>query len=277
MNSEYYHKRLNNYIRLIGGSVNTLTVYRSNLDILLSKFPSPESVDLLELQEFAASFSNDNTRKNICVITRWLYNKVLNRNIQWFELPYPKKKNKIQPIYEHEEAMKIYSSITNEKQKAIFGLLVDCGLRISEPCGILISDCNSKERSIIIRSTKGGNDRTIYPSENVWRLIKVYWKEYEKKATDKYLFDGQNEGLPYTEESIRGFIKRHCKFTGVEYKKVHGFRRYLITWSIENDVDITAVADKVGHKGIGTIQKHYLIHSAKYLKSISSPLQNINL
>jgi integrase len=272
MNKEYYQKRMNYYLRMIGSkSISTHTVYHSNLDIILNRFPEPDKATLLEIQEFAYSFENDNTRKNICVIIRWLYNKVLGRNIQWFELPYSKRKQKVQPIYSHEEAMKILDATKSEKQKAILALIIDCGLRISEPCSIYISDCNSKERKIILRSTKGDSDRAIYPSQAVWDLIKSYWNGWWRKPTT-YLFEGGCAGGPYTTSSIRQFVRRSCKICGVEYKAVHSFRRYLITWSIENKVDITAVADKVGHKGINTIQKHYLIHSANYLRGIESPL-----
>lgn len=87
MEEGYYHKRLYNYLRLIGSeSVDTLTLYKNTLNVVLSNFPEPEKVDLLQIQEFALTFKNDNTRRNVCVLLRWLYNKVLDRKIQWFEL-----------------------------------------------------------------------------------------------------------------------------------------------------------------------------------------------
>lgn len=66
MNSEYYHKRLYNYLRLSGSvSLNTLTVYKSNLNLLLARFPEPEKADLIQLQEFALSFTNDKEFLNL--------------------------------------------------------------------------------------------------------------------------------------------------------------------------------------------------------------------
>lgn len=273
-NREYYKKRLYGYLKLIGSkSVSTLTVYESNLDVILNHFAEPEKATLLDIQEFACmpQFENDNTRKNICVMLRWLFNKVHNRNIQYHELPYPKKKRKAQPIYSHEEAIKILNATKNPKQKAMLALLIDCGLRISEPCSIYLKDCSIDQRKIILRSTKGDHDRAIYPSQYIWDLLQDYI-ETHYRTPKVYLFEGDKAGNPYTDSSIRQFVKRSCKQAGVEYKKVHAFRRYLITWSIQNGVDITAVADKVGHNGINTIQKHYLIHNDDYLRSINSPL-----
>ena len=106
----------------------------------------------------------------------------------------------------------------------------------------------------------------------MWDLIKVYWKAFKKNAKDKYLFDGQTTGEPYTAESVRGFIKMHCKHTGVEYKKVHSFRRYAITWQLEHGVPENVIAEKSGHTTTRTIEKHYAIHSRNYLRSVASPL-----
>lgn len=272
---DYLHKRLFNFCRLSGHSMeNTYQVYKSDLNLVLKKFPEPENVGLLAIQDFAASFKNEHTRKNICTRLLWVFNTVYNRNIKWFELPFPKKKIKVQPVYSFEEITKILGAITNEKAKAAIALMVDCGLRISEPCGILIADCNSKSHSITLRSAKGDNDRVIYPSTYVWELIKRYWKAWKKKATDKYLFDGHHpQDRHYTTSSVLQVIQRACIASGVVYKGSHAIRRFSITWSIENGVPAVVIAKKVGHKTVRTIENHYQIHSPAYMKNINSPLK----
>jgi len=269
---EIYEKNLWNYLRNIGSkSGNTWSVYRSNLYLILQRFPHPKDATLLELQSWAASIENDNTRKNVCVMIRWLFNKVLEWDIKWFELPYPKPKNKIQPVYERENILKVLNAIENVKQKACLALIIDQGLRVSEPCDILLTDCNSTNRSIVLRGAKGDSDRIVYPSQFVWDLIKKYQDEWHIKSI-KYLFEGQKIGNPYTPESIRETLKRYCGRTGVEYLGVHAIRRFTGTWWVENDVPLTVAAKNLGHKNTKTLEKHYIIHSPTYLKSIPSPL-----
>jgi len=270
---DYCHKRMFNYCRLNGFSkTNTWQVYRAILNQILAKFPEPENVGLIEIQDFASSFTNDNTRRNICIILRWLFNTVYNKNLDWKSLPYPPRKKKVQPVYLQDDILKVLNSINNEKQKAILALIIDCGLRVSEPCAILVADCNSKERKIILRSAKGDEDRIIYPSQFVWDLIKVYWNEWEKDKGDKYLFDGQTKGNPYTTGSIRGFLEMYCKIVGVKYLGVHAIRRFTGTWWIENKVPLTVAAEKMGHSTTRTLEKHYAIHSPTYLRDVVSPL-----
>lgn len=275
---DYCHKRLFNYCRLKGYSTtNTYQVYKNILETILKKFPDPETAKLTQIQDFAASFKNDNTRKNICVVTRWLFNSVYSKNIDYRELPYPKKKKKIQAVYSHQDILKVLSAIKNEKQKAILALIIDGGLRISEPCNILLTDCNSKQGSITLRYSKGDNDRVIYPSPYVWELIKKYWNAWGNEAPKKYLFEGQIKGCPYSSTSIRETIKRYCIVAGVKYLGVHAIRRFTITWSIENEIPISVMAKKVGHSSVKTIENHYAIHSPTYLKNIKSPISQIKI
>lgn len=273
---EYYHQRMYNYLRLKGStSVSTLTVYKSTLDIILKHFEQPETADLLQIQNFALQFKNDHTRKNICVILRWLYNKVLNRNMQWHELPYPKRKQKVQPVYNHDDIIKVMQAIRSPKQKAMLALMIDCGLRISEPCAIYIKDCSSKNRSITLRSAKGDNDRVIYPSPFVWQLIKTYWNTLKTKPAT-YLFEGEKPNMPYTETSIRQFLKHYCKKCNVKYVGSHAIRRHTGTWMVENEVPLTVAANILGHKSVKTLEKHYVIHSPLYMKKVASPLAQLS-
>lgn len=268
-----WQKQLYLWCKLKGHSMDTtFIIYRGVLNKILTRFHDLQDATLPELQEYAASIPNDNTRKNTCVLIRWAFDAVLHKPIDWRDLPYPKRKKKIQPIYSQDDILKVLQSVANEKQKAILALIIDQGLRASEPCAILISDCNSKERKIILRSTKGDNDRIVYPSQYVWDLIRAYWNKWSVKP-EKYLFEGQIKGNPYTEESIRGFLKHHCKKAGVKYLGVHAIRRFTITWKVENGVPETVVAESVGHKSVRTIQNHYLIHSPTYLRNVPSPIK----
>lgn len=273
---DYCHKRLLNYCRLKGYSkTNTYPVYKSMLEMILRHFPDPEKAGLTQIQDFAASHKNDNTRKNICVVLRWLFNSVYSRNIDWKELPYPKKTKKVQAVYSCEDILKVLNRLSNKKHKAILGLMIDCGLRISEPCSIFLTDCDFKNGSIVLRSAKGNNDRVIYPSPDVWEMINNYFIEWGNESPKKYLFEGQKIGEPYCPTCIRETLKRYCGYAGVKYLGVHAIRRFTITWSIENDVPISVMAQKAGHASTKTIEKHYAIHSPTYLKNIKSPLSKI--
>ena len=270
---EQYQKEWISYIRHKRFATSTYKTYTSSVEWFLSRCTKePKLYSEHDIREMLLQLDEKNTVNTTITAIRQFYLHVLGIELDWRKFPYTTRQVKIQPIYTHEEVLKIIAATKSPKQKAIIALIVDCGLRVNESVAINLKDCCSKEMSIIIRGAKGDRDRTAYPSPYVWELIKKYYKSWHTKPT-KYLFEGQHKQMPYTDSSIRQFVERSCKIAGVEYKGIHAFRRYLITWSVENKVDLTAVANKVGHKNISTIQKHYLYHSPSYLRGIASPLR----
>lgn len=272
---EEYLKEWITFIHHKRFAISTYQTYTSSVEWFLKRAgDNPKELTYHEIRTILLEVKEKNSCNRIITAIRQFYLHIFNRELDYRQLPYTKKQYKVQPIYTHEEALKILQATKSPKQKAVLALIIDCGFRSSEPCSILLSDCRMDERKMILRSTKHGKDHVVYPSQYVWDLIDVYLSVWNK-TPQKYVFEGQVSGNPYTNSSIRQFVERSCKKCGVEYKAVNSFRRYMITWSIENDVDITAVADKVNHNSIRTIQKHYLNHSEKYLKSINSPLNQV--
>ena len=271
MNDKYYKEWIS-YIRHKRFSVSTYRTYTSSVEWFLGKCTKePSLYTEHDIREMLISLKNKNTVNSTITAIRQFYIHILCIELDWRKLPYTAKQVKIQPIYTQEEAINILDATKSTKQKAILSLIIDCGLRISEPCSIFISDCSSKEMRITLRSTKGDKDRVVYPSAHVWSLIKTYWNTWHRKPK-KYLFEGQYIGSPYTSESIRAFVMRSCAISGVQYKGVHAFRRFSGTWLVQNGIPETVVADRLGHNSVKTLHKHYLIHSPIYLKNIISPL-----
>lgn len=267
---EYCEKRLFNWCVLKGYSQgNTFPVYKGYLNMILNSLPEPEKIGLLEIQKFALSFKNDHTRRMICILIRWLYDNIYKKPIDFRDLPYPKRRIKVQPIYAQENILKVLSVIKNPKHKAIIGLMIDQGLRVSEPCKIHIADYTTDK--IILRSAKGDNDRIIYPSAFAFDLIEKYLTSLKEKPKH-YLFEGQLKGQPYTTSSIRTFLEFYCRLAKVEYLGTHAIRRMTGTWWVENKVPDEVAAKKLGHQSVKTLHRHYIIHSPTYLKNIPTPL-----
>lgn len=268
---EQYQKEWISYIRHKRFALSTYKSYTSSVEWFLSrctkdaKLYSEHDIRLVLLE-----LDEKNTVNGIITAIRQFYLHVLGIELDWRKLPYTVKERKIQPIYTQVEAIAIVDATKSEKQKAILALIVDCGLRINESTAISLKDCNSKERSIILRKTKCNKERIVYPSQYVWDLIKVYYNTWHTKPT-KYLFEGQTKGMPYTDSSIRLFVKRSCQIAKVQYKGIHAFRRFNGSWKVQQGIPETIVADSLGNT-VKTLHKYYLMHSPDYLRGIESPL-----
>jgi len=273
---EQYQKEWISYIRHKRFATSTYKTYTSSVEWFLSRCTKePKLYSEHDIREVLLELDEKNTINSIITAIKQFYFHVLGIELDYRKLPYTVKQTKIQPIYLHEEVLKIIAATKSTKQKAILSLIVDCGLRINESVAIDLKDCNSKERSIIIRGAKGSKDRIVYPSKYVWDLIRVYYNTWHTKPT-RYLFEGQKKQMPYTDSSIRQFVERSCGICGIEYKGIHAFRRYSITWSHEQGASLSSLAIRSGHVSTRTIERHYLNHSPTFLRNIPSPLNQIS-
>lgn len=263
------------YLRLKKFTVKTFKAYSWPIAWFLKQInQKPEDLSTLQIREILCRQEKPAMLDVAVTAVRQFYLHVLARELDWKQLPYPKIPRKIQPIYTEHEINKLLPAITNAKHKAIILLMIDCGLRVSEPCSILIADCNADKQSLIIRSGKGQQDRTVYPSSAVWEIFIAYLDSI-LPTPHKYLFEGDCPGRPYSTRSIQQFLRHYCHKANIQYKTPHAIRRFNGTWSIENGVPITAIANNHGHKSVKTTEKHYIIHSPSYLKELPSPMKTL--
>lgn len=261
------------YLRLKKFSIKTYKTYSFSVSWYLKSISLlPEQMTILQIRETLCLIKNPSTLDLTVTAVRQFYLHVLSIELDWKQLPYPKLAHKIQPVYTEHEIKRLLPAVTNAKHKCILLLMIDCGLRVSEPCHILLTDCNADEQSTILRCAKGKKDRRVYPSAETWQTFVAYIDSI-KPTPKKYLFEGQHSGQPYSEESIRQFLKHYCQKAGIQYKGTHAIRRFNGTWSIENGIPITVVANNHGHNSVKTTEKHYVIHSPGYLRQLPSPIK----
>ena len=62
------------------------------------------------------------------------------------------------------EVRRLFTRITNRMDRALFLLMLRCGLRVSEAAALKPSDIDWEERALLIRQGKGRKDRRVYLS-----------------------------------------------------------------------------------------------------------------
>ena len=136
-----------------------------------------------------------------------------------------------------DEYQKIISVIpVNEflplRDSVIIHLLWDTGVRVSELCGMDLSQINENKRSAVISTKKTGKMRTIVWSEETHNLLMKYFGirvELEKQNGASALFVGRNAckewSLRLSTRSVERSVKRYSSATGIKEKITpHSFR-----------------------------------------------------
>ncbi len=178
------------------------------------------------------------------------------------ELESPKI-NKRQPVYlTLDQSIHLLSSLDkNNKNYArdycILTLFLNCGMRLSELCGISIEKIRNDILAII---GKGNKERTVYLNEACLKSIENYMRiRDDSKALPEYkkfLFLSSHN-KPINQRTVEIMIKKHVKNAGLTDAKYtpHKLRHTAATLMYKyGDVDIRSLQNILGHENIFTTQ-----------------------
>jgi len=170
---------------------------------------------------------------------------------------------KVSPIKEYLSDLDIkkiknYLSIREEKyknqnlrDKIIFGLGIDCGLRRQEFINLNWEDINFKENSINIKNSKGRKNRVVYFSNELGELLYLY-----RKLSGKYinaLIRGAH-GKRLTKCSLQNTISRIFKESKTYRKNLtlHSLRHTYAERLRRKGVDLPTISKLLGHSRLDT-------------------------
>lgn len=260
-------------------STNTIKTYSDALSVFLNFFKEKEISSLsnndviLFVNEYILkqklSFSYQN---QIINAIKLYFREIRQSKIEVEALQRPRRHHKLPNVLSKEEVKAILQAPVNIKHRTMLSLIYACGLRRSELLNLKINDVDSKRHVLIIRNSKGYKDRQVPISDKTIEMLREYYKAFKPKI---WLFEGQNEGERYSEQSLQNVLKHAVKKANI-HKPVtlHWLRHSYATHLLESGVDIRYIQTLLGHKSTRTTEIYTHV-SEKSLQNISSPFDNL--
>jgi site-specific recombinase XerD len=163
-----------------------------------------------------------------------------------------------------EEVVKLLDVITGARDRAIFYLMLRCGLRVEETAGLMLDDLDLRRGTIIVESGKGAKGRMVYMSTDAHSAIKEYLR-VRHSARTKALFLVDKGALKGKPISVRGIQKRLELYAGKSGLKVscHELRHTMATQLLNAGADLTVIQDLLGHNRVATTQRYCKVSNLK--------------
>lgn len=169
------------------------------------------------------------------------------------ELALPKinRTKKLPMVMSKQEVKLLLSAPTHLRERVMFGLTYDTGLRISELRSLLVSDVDLDRHQVFVRQSKNQKDRYIAMSSHAARGIRKYLTLFSPKV---YLFENKNsKGMPVSHTRIRTLFKDAVQRAGIQKRvSVHTLRHTYATHQLEAGQNIMVLKDSLGHANIAT-------------------------
>ena len=185
------------------------------------------------------------------------------------------------PLPKHlrdEQISTLLRVITKARDRAMFMLMLRCGLRVEEVANLSLAAMDLKRRRIYVLNGKGTKDRVVYVSNDAYDALMHYLRlRPRSRAKRVFLVEkGIYTGKPI---SVRGIQKRMEYYAGKAGLKIscHHLRHTMATQMLNADADLITIQDILGHSRIKTTQRYSKVSNLKvqrdYFKAMEVVMQ----
>ena len=151
-------------------------------------------------------------------------------------------------------------------------LLYSCGLRSGELLNLQPIHIDSKRNIVLLKNAKGKKDRITPLSPIILEMLREYYIVYKPKI---WLFEGQNAGDQYSEQSLQSVLKQALQKAGIKNPvTLHWLRHSYATHLLESGTDLRYIQELLGHSSSKTTEIYTHV-STKSLQQIKSPFDDL--
>jgi len=156
------------------------------------------------------------------------------------------------------------------RDRALLELAYGAGLRVSELCGLGLTDLLLTENLVRIFG-KGGKERLVPIGRSVIGAVSVYLHT-KRPALDRGKSKGRvllnARGEPLSRVGAWGVVKRASRRAGITKRVTpHTLRHSFATHLLEGGADLRAVQEMLGHADLSTTQIYTHV-DREYLRSV---------
>lgn len=147
---------------------------------------------------------------------------------------------------------KFFAVIEDDRDRAMFSLMLRCGLRISEVAQLQVVDLYLNEAlPRLVANGKGSKERSVYLSPQAERVLRVYLAQRPAGPSPFVFVSYLNDGLSTT--AIHKRLMLYRQQAGVDLT-AHRLRHTFANDLVQAKVAVTAIQKLLGHTWLETTQ-----------------------
>ena len=178
----------------------------------------------------------------------------------------PKKKQSLPKFLSIEESISLLEAVQNdtesktrERDYCIITLFLNCGMRLSELCGINLNDLDRELRSLRVIG-KGNKERIVYLNDACRDALRRYLtirrsNEYANINVPALFISKQHKRI--SDKTVQWLVYKYLEMAGLDYKhySVHKLRHTAATLMYQTGKgDVRVLKEILGHEQLNTTQ-----------------------
>ena len=163
-----------------------------------------------------------------------------------------------------EQVGRFFAIIRKPRDRAMFMVMLRCGLRVEEVAHLTFGALDLRRGSILVQHGKGGKDRMVYISPDAFEALVKYLKaRSSSKVKGLFLVEkGPYRGSPISVRGIQKRMEYYAHKAGLR-ACCHQLRHTMATQLLNADADIVTIQDLLGHSRLSTTQRYSRVSNVK--------------
>lgn len=183
------------------------------------------------------------------------------------------------PLPKHlkdEEVVLLLRVIKSIRDRAMFMLMLRCGLRVAEVANLRSDALDLRRGQLFVINGKGAKDRVVYLSNDAFDALVKYLKQRRSSRVKKIFLveKGRFKGKPISVRGIQKRIEYYSKKSKIDVS-CHQLRHTMATQLLNADTDLVAIQDLLGHSRIRTTQRYCKVSNLKVQRDYHKAMERI--
>lgn len=195
------------------------------------------------------------------------------------DLDSPKLRKTLPKYLTLDESARLLQSVdgqNRERDYCILTLFLNCGLRISELCGLNLHDVQGEALRVL---GKGNKVRIVYLNDaclgalNAWLAVR---RPISGRDRDALFLSSRGERI--SRSTVHALVKKHISAAGLDSAQYssHKLRHTAATLMLQNGVDVRAVQEVLGHEHLNTTEIYtHIDNEALRVAAKANPLSRV--
>ena len=195
------------------------------------------------------------------------------------DLDSPKLKKSLPKYLTLDESVHLLEAVdgqNRERDYCILTLFLNCGLRISELCGLNLTDIQGEAMRVL---GKGNKVRIVYLNDACKDALSAYLavrRPIVGRDQNALFLSSRNERI--SKSTVHALVKKHISAAGLDATQYssHKLRHTAATLMLQNGVDVRAVQEVLGHDHLNTTEIYtHIDNEALRVAARANPLSHV--
>jgi site-specific recombinase XerD len=174
-----------------------------------------------------------------------------------------------------EQVQQLFTQITHPLDRALFLVMLRCGLRVSEVARLKLDQIDWEQHALRIEQGKGRKDRRVYMSPDLVASLQQCLEQHPGDRAKGYVFWNRKRAQqPLSVKAIQKKMERYAKAAGIT-ASCHSLRHTFASNLLEHGAEVVTIRDFLGHSQIASSERYAKVSSQKIKQEYLRTMQKI--